>query len=203
MTTARRKGGSPVVGRPTGRDNVVAAVLAAASELFAERGPAATSIRDIAARSGVNHALVFRHFGTKEQLVAAVLEHLSDTVATLVEADPTAPATERAVERNWRVLARAILDGYPVGQLQHQFPYVRGLVERARAYHPDELAARHAAANVIALELGWRLFEPFVRSAAGLRAVPSPRMREFVNAATKTMLEGGSARASQPCTGDR
>jgi hypothetical protein len=75
---------------------------------------------------------------------------------------------------------------------------VSGLVERARVYHPDELAARLAAANVIALELGWRLFEPFVRSAAGLRAVPSFRIREGVNAATRTMLEGGAARASQP-----
>jgi AcrR family transcriptional regulator len=171
----------------------VAAVLAAASELFADRGPASTSIRDIAARSGVNHALVFRHFGTKDQLVAAVLDHLSDTVATLVEADPTAPATQRAVERNWRVLARAILDGYPVGQLQHQFPYVSGLVERARTHHQDEVTARLAAANVIALELGWRLFEPFVRSAAGLGALPSIRIREGVNAITKTMLEGDSA----------
>ena len=196
MTTARRKSGNATVQRPTGRDNIVAAVLAVASELFADRGPASTSIRDIAARSGVNHALVFRLFGTKDQLVAAVLDHLSDTVATLVESDPTGPETQRAVERNWRVLARAILDGYPVGQLQHQFPYVSGLVERARAHHPDELTARLAAANVIALELGWRLFEPFVRSAAGLRGVPSIRIRDGINASTRTMLEGGSARAS-------
>ena len=32
----------------------------AAAELFAARGPAATSIRDIAAKSNVNHGLVFR-----------------------------------------------------------------------------------------------------------------------------------------------
>ncbi|MCV7113486.1 helix-turn-helix transcriptional regulator, partial [Mycolicibacterium setense] len=48
---------------PTGREEVAAAVLEAAADLFAERGPAATSIRDIAARSKVNHGLVFRHFG--------------------------------------------------------------------------------------------------------------------------------------------
>ena len=64
-------------GRPLGRDAVVAAVLAAAAELFAEKGPAATSVRDIAARSGVNHGLVYRHFGAKEQLVGAVLDYLS------------------------------------------------------------------------------------------------------------------------------
>ncbi len=61
---------------PTGREEVAAAILQAATDLFAERGPAATSIRDIAARSKVNHGLVFRHFGTKDQLVGAVLDHL-------------------------------------------------------------------------------------------------------------------------------
>ena len=56
------------------------AVLDAASELFAQQGPAATSIREVAGRSGVNHGLVYRHFGTKEELVAAVLDHVSDRV---------------------------------------------------------------------------------------------------------------------------
>lgn len=59
---------------PVGKDEVVAAALSAAAELFAERGPGATSIRDIAARSKVNHGLIYRHFGTKEQLVGAVLD---------------------------------------------------------------------------------------------------------------------------------
>lgn len=74
-TTSARGRGKP----PTGRAEVAAAILEAATELFAERGPAATSIRDIAARAGVNHGLVFRHFGTKEQLVGAVLDHLGTT----------------------------------------------------------------------------------------------------------------------------
>jgi AcrR family transcriptional regulator len=172
--------------RPVGRDAVVEAVLAAAAELFAERGPAATSIRDIAARSGVNHGLVYRHFGTKEQLVAAVLDRLSDDA---IEVSPTAPATTTAIEQHWRVIARAILDGYPVGQLQHHFPYVSGLVERARRHHPDELNARIAAANAIALQLGWRLFEPFVRAAAGLNELPAARLRDAINVSTATIIE--------------
>ncbi|WP_156746654.1 helix-turn-helix domain-containing protein, partial [Mycobacterium sp. E1715] len=42
---------------PTGRDEVVAAILDSASQLFAERGPAATSIRDVATAARVNHGL--------------------------------------------------------------------------------------------------------------------------------------------------
>src|SRR5699024_1009968 len=108
---------------PVGREEVVTAILAAAADLFAERGPAATSIRDIAARSRVNHGLVFRHFGTKDQLVGAVLNHLGMTTTTLLQTAPTADV-ERAFDRHMRVMARTLLDGYPAGQLQTQFPGV-------------------------------------------------------------------------------
>jgi AcrR family transcriptional regulator len=167
----------------------VGAVLAAAGKLFAEGGPAATSVRDIAARSGVNHGLVYRHFGAKEELVGAVLDYLSDEVAAAADGGETGDAVDVVVERHWRVIARAILDGYPVGRLQHRFPYVSKLVDRAHAHHPDDVAARLAAGNAVALELGWRLFEPFVRSAAGLRDVPPLQLREAINAAVAEMLE--------------
>jgi AcrR family transcriptional regulator len=169
---------------------VVEAVLAAATDLFAERGPAATSIRDIAARSGVNHGLVYRHFGTKDDLVAAVLDHLSNEMVAAVTAGPAAASGTAAVEQHWRVIARAILDGYPVGQLQRRFPYVNGLVDRARPHHSDELDAQIAAANAIALQLGWRLFEPFVRAAAGINELPPDRLRDSVNETTTTILGG-------------
>lgn len=43
-------------------------LLAAASELFGERGYAGTSTRDIAERAGVTEPMLFRHFGTKAKL---------------------------------------------------------------------------------------------------------------------------------------
>src|SRR5262249_27423330 len=66
MTTPRARADAPRAGVPVGRAEVVAAVLESAADLFAERGPAATSIRDIAARSRVNHGLIHRHFGSKD-----------------------------------------------------------------------------------------------------------------------------------------
>jgi TetR/AcrR family transcriptional regulator, repressor for neighboring sulfatase len=142
------------------------AVLDAAADLFAVRGPAATSIREVAARSGVNHGLVYRHFGTKEDLVSAVLDHVSDRFNQAVTSG--SDRADREAERQWRVLARAILDGYPVGRLQHRFPFVVQLMEEARRSTNDDTTARLAAGHVVALELGWRLFEPFLRSATGL-----------------------------------
>jgi len=44
------------------------AIWDAASQLFAESGYAATSVRDIAALAGIDAALVIRHFGSKENL---------------------------------------------------------------------------------------------------------------------------------------
>src|ERR1700741_422368 len=91
---------------PTGREEVEAAILQAATDLFAERGPAATSIRDIATRSKVNHGLVFRYFGTKEQLVGAVLDHLGATTTASLQTDPTGAEAQGAMDRHMRVMAR-------------------------------------------------------------------------------------------------
>src|SRR5215472_5696881 len=50
-----------------------AAILAAAREVFTERGYARATIREIARRAGVTHGLVMRHFGSKERLLLLAL----------------------------------------------------------------------------------------------------------------------------------
>jgi AcrR family transcriptional regulator len=49
-------------------------LLESAVELFAAHGPASVSIRDIARHAGVNHGLLHRHFGAKDDLLAEALE---------------------------------------------------------------------------------------------------------------------------------
>jgi AcrR family transcriptional regulator len=62
-----------------------ALLLAAAEDEFAERGLAA-SVADIARRAGVAKGTVFRHFATKEDLVASVVrEHLAALAAVARE----------------------------------------------------------------------------------------------------------------------
>lgn len=62
------------VGAHRGRDSqgTRATVIDAAERLFAERGFAATSMRDISAASGISHPLIHHHFGSKEDLYSAV-----------------------------------------------------------------------------------------------------------------------------------
>ncbi|PIB76412.1 TetR/AcrR family transcriptional regulator [Mycobacterium celatum] len=174
---------------PVGREQVVPAILDAASDLFAERGPAATSIRDIAARSKVNHGLVFRHFGTKERLVGAVLDHLGASLTELVADRASAEEVDRAVDRHLRVMARTLLDGYPAGQLQTRFPNVALLLEQVQPRHDSDRSARLAVANAVAMQLGWRLFEPFLRSAAGIDDMSDDSLKQAVGAEIARILE--------------
>jgi TetR/AcrR family transcriptional regulator, repressor for neighboring sulfatase len=171
MTTARASADAPPACAPLGRAEVVAAVLESASDLFAERGPAATSIRDIAARSRVNHGLIHRHFGSKDTLVGAVLDHLGQHLAGLLDAKADGSAIGVAVDRQLRVLARTSLDGYSIGELQSRFPTMELLLESVRARNSTELGARLAAAHTIALQLGWCLFGDFLRASTGLEAL--------------------------------
>lgn len=173
---------------PTGRAEVAAAILEAATDLFAERGPAATSIRDIAARCGVNHGLVFRHFGTKEQLVGAVLDHLGANLSALLATDTPAEVVEQSLDRQMRVMARTVLDGYPVGQLQKRFPNIATLLDGVRPLHDDELHARLAVANALALQFGWRLFAPILRAATGIEELTDAELRRAAGAEVERIL---------------
>ncbi|MGV0734744.1 helix-turn-helix domain-containing protein [Mycobacterium syngnathidarum] len=189
MTTPTPPAKDPA--NPVGRDEVVAAALSAAAELFAERGVSATSIRDIAARSKVNHGLIYRHFGTKEQLVGAVLDHLGTRLTTLLDNGGPADEIELNMDRHTRVMARALLDGYPIGQLQTRFPGVTRLLEQVLPQFDDERNGRIAVANAVALQLGWRFFAPFLTSATGLDPITDDAVRTVVDTEIARILKPG------------
>jgi AcrR family transcriptional regulator len=51
-------------------------ILAAALDVFAERGFHGTRTRELARRAGVSEALVFSHFPTKEALIRAIIDQV-------------------------------------------------------------------------------------------------------------------------------
>jgi AcrR family transcriptional regulator len=61
-------------GRRPGKQDTREVILAAAREVFAERGYDGASIRAIATGAGVDPALVHHYFGTKEQLFTATVQ---------------------------------------------------------------------------------------------------------------------------------
>lgn len=57
------------------------AILAAAAQLFADRGYAAVGMDDIGAAAGVTGPAIYRHFGAKASVLTAVFDRVIDAVA--------------------------------------------------------------------------------------------------------------------------
>ena len=87
-------------------------ILVVAVRLFSERGFRGTTTKEIAQAAGVSEAMVFRHFATKVELYAAILDHKACSSGTNFEpavmaADALSRKDDRAV---FESLARGALD---------------------------------------------------------------------------------------------
>jgi AcrR family transcriptional regulator len=171
--------------RPYGAEAVRKAVITAAIDLFAHQGPAAVSIRQIAAHAGVNHGLVHRHFGSKQALLTLVLDELSSELAAsdLTLGSDRDGAWSRAFRatRNqnayWRILGHLMLEGQPLSELQPNFPLIRRMVASTVARQSEgridpSLDPRAVTAIGAAFSLGWLMFAPFALVATGLTDLP-------------------------------
>jgi AcrR family transcriptional regulator len=185
---------------PKGRDEVRRALIDAAAELFAEQGPARVGVREIADRARVNHGLVHRHFGSKDNLLRAVLDDLSGRIWRGIDVPPSSASPSLAdgmttlsgvfdaVARNpryFRVLARALLDGYEPRDLQSAYPVVEALVAaldaaRGRGEVDPRIEPRMAVALLVSTALGWLVFEPYVLLATGQDDLPLEEARARV-----------------------
>jgi len=77
-----------------------ARLIRAAAQLFSERGYAATSVAAIGAQAGASRGLVNFHFGTKENLLWAVIDDVvGDWERTMFPPDAAADSPLQAVRR--------------------------------------------------------------------------------------------------------
>jgi AcrR family transcriptional regulator len=77
-------------------------ILAATRLLFDERGMQDAPIEDIARAVGINKALIYRHFSSKEELFVLTLSgYLSDLAASLDEVPAALDPVER-LQEGWR-----------------------------------------------------------------------------------------------------
>jgi AcrR family transcriptional regulator len=88
-----------------GRDKVLAAAL----ELFGERGYHATSIAEIGLRAGISKSVLYHYFGSKAGLYEVIAETegkaLLDRVAEAVPRDPQAPRLRAGLDAYLSFLA--------------------------------------------------------------------------------------------------
>ena len=138
---------------------------------FAERGPAAVSLREVAQAADVNLGLIHRHIGSKTDLLAAVLRARPGMAAADVFRSPQEIAlfllgAGGEPPAYTRILLRAALDGYDLNKLDVAFP----LMERTNAalrhrLSPPDADLRTALAT--AMLLGWHALGPTLIDVVG------------------------------------
>lgn len=127
-------------------------ILRVAVGLFSHEGFRGTTTKKIAQAAGVSEAMVFRHFATKEQLYAAILDHKAcsgDAIdLELLVADAVARRDDRAVFEGLalhalehhehdpdfqRLLLHAALEGHELAQMFFE-KFVRRVYEFLGSY---------------------------------------------------------------------
>lgn len=140
-------------------------------------------MRQVAARAGVNHALIYRYFGSKERMLWEAMNEVAWEMAGLLRADSrlreVIPAMHLAIlERtDWmRSLAQLVMAGTTLAGYERRFPTMRGLralVERERAAAGDAGGPDPAVviATATAASAGWILIRTFLVQALELEDI--------------------------------
>jgi len=152
-----------------------ARILAAAEAVFTERGPSA-STEEVARRAGVAIGTVFRHFPTKNDLLAAILKELmqrltDDANSAVADGDPATAffafftrVVEQAAAKKTVIdlLAEAGIDldaAKPVQALRQAIGSLLAGAQQAGAVRDDirltEVMALLTATSQTALRAGW------------------------------------------------
>lgn len=157
------------------RARVVERLVAAARPLFADRGPASVSLREVAAAAGVNYGLIYQYVGTKEDLLQLVFKRSSEDYAEhfagAQDTDDAISFLMRPKSSEYvRMLARSILDGRDPAALLGRSPAMAELSRRLaeRGSSSEGVDPRVQVAALTSAALGWGLFGSFVKSITGL-----------------------------------
>jgi AcrR family transcriptional regulator len=98
-------------------------LLETATELFAEKGYAATSVREIVERAGVSKPVLYYYFKSKEGLFYAILDWAAEVQRKILNEIFDAPGT---VQERFTFLYRRIQEG--ISEYQSLYIMIHGLI---------------------------------------------------------------------------
>lgn len=164
------------------------ALVLAAVELLAARGPASLTTREIAERAQVNQGLIYHYFESREALFAeaVALANRGMQAATLpgMPLDLVVATRARLSSLSMPLMARLMVNGIPVSSVRQEFPVFDRLLEEARnrGGSRDPRLVVYATA---ALTLGGTLWDDMLRRQIGIAAdadlvVPIAAMTDFL-----------------------
>ena len=202
------------MGTPRGDASVTRQViLAAARDLFARHGVDGVSVREIAAAAGINHALVHRYFGTKDEMVAAIMLGEARALGEMATPEADAEASMASMAEAFRymmaegrtsllLMLRAELDGMAPERLLDEAPLrpLRLLADwlaQNRAPGAPPADPRVAAMVVGAALFGLAAAQPMLAAGVGLEDEPPDEvLRQCLQ--TAVALVAGSVGAAPP-----
>jgi len=171
------------------------AILTAARDVMAERGPEALTVSEVAHRAGVNRGTAYQHFRTREHLQDAVKEWFAGELNRMLgEGGPTGARMDSLMEflSEHREVARLWLfallgDGRDpeYGGWQRYLGVVQGLAESDLAQ--DGIDAEMLARILVAATMVWSLWAP---KLAGPDGDPQSQTRRFSRELKRLLLFG-------------
>lgn len=170
-------------------------ILEVADRQLRDHGPAALRLHDVAEAAGMSHPTVLHHFGSREGLVAAVVERAAvalqhDLATALAGAGPDGEAMmERvadmfATRGHARLIAWLLLSGYdPIDApaLQQGWQAIAGRIHALRAAGKPRSASLEDTHFVLLLSwlalFGQAIAGPAMFETAGLGSDPATAQR--------------------------
>lgn len=129
-------------------------IIAAAVEIFADKGFAAARLDDIAARAGVSKGAIYLYFATKDDIFRAVVEQAAapnlEGLKAMASMAPSFTELARFFASN---LSRVLADSPLGGVAKMVIAEARNFPELARIWH-DRLVAPALGAMTAAIEAG-------------------------------------------------
>jgi AcrR family transcriptional regulator len=187
---------------PRGKQQVQRALIDAGIKLFSERGMKNVSVRELADEAGVNHSLLFRHFGNKDGLIKVVFEERFEKMGVfnssqLTDGEKMLETSIRAVmqdEQLWRLMTFAALEGGDWILRSIPSPYIQATLSQLEKSQNEGSIYNGVEPSVLlgsgfALGLGWAVFRKILMSMAGAQNRDFEELRVQVDKLWEDLLE--------------